>query len=354
MRPRATLVFLRCALLSLGFTASALAQEIEPRDPLFAADSVLHVTLEAPINTIVRERSVDQQYPAKLRYTNEDGSVVEVPVRVRARGNFRRDPANCTFPPIRLRFRRSDVEGSLFEGLRRVPLVTHCRRGNRFEQGVLREYMAYRILNEVTNRSLGVRVLRITYIDTEGRQRDIESFAFAIEHRNRLATRSGVPVLEIPRTKVALLDPEYLNLTSLFQFLIGNTDFSPIQAAPGERCCHNHRLFGGDALKPPQYSVPYDFDMTGIVNLPYAAPNPRFNIRSVRQRLYRGRCVNNEKIPGSIQTFQEKRASILALVDELPGATRRTRDSLRDYVNGFYRVIDDANRVQRDLVDRCI
>lgn len=343
----------RCAL-GLLFSAAVCAQTGGERDPLFRDDAILQVTLEAPLTTLVRVRPVDEQYPAKLRYEDEDGETTELDLRVRARGNFRRNPDNCRFPPIRLRFRGADVDGTLFVGLRRVPIVTHCLNTSRYEQGVLREYLAYRILNELTDFSLGVRLFRITYVDTEGRRRDRETFAFAIEHRNRLSARSGVPLLEVQRTSIAALDPDYLNLTSVFQFLIGNTDFSPIQAAPGERCCHNHRLFGADESMPPQYSVAYDFDMTGIVNLPHSAPNPRFNLRNVTRRLYRGRCVNNGRLAETIRHFQAKREAILELIEELPGATSRTRSSLRNYVEGFFTVIDDPERVQRELIDRCI
>ena len=105
---------------------------------------------------------------------------------------------------------------------------------------------------------------------------------------------------------------------------------------------------------PPQYAVPYDFDMTGIASLPHSVPDARFNLRSVRQRLYRGRCANNDFIPGSIAAFQERREAIFGLIDDLPEATRQTRNALRQFINGFYAVIDDPGRVERQLVNRCI
>ena len=345
---------IRGLLLYLVLVCPALAQQVGAPDPLFRSDEALKVTLEGPLTTILRERSVETQYPATIRYEDVNGEIVETTLRVRARGNFRRQPENCRFPPIRLRFRGGEVAGTIFEGLRRVPLVTHCQNTVRYQQGVLREYMAYRILNELTDFSLDVRLFEITYIDTEGGHRDRETYAFAIEHRDRLAARSGNPVLIMPRTWIHNLDAPYLNKTSVFQFMIGNTDFSPILAPEGDNCCHNHRLFGKDAGEPPQYAVPYDFDMTGIVNLPHSAPNPRFNIRNVTQRLYRGRCVNNELLPRTIEHFQWRRNSILDLINNLPGASSRTKSSLRGYINGFYNVIDSPNRVQRELVNRCI
>ena len=90
--------------------------------------------------------------------------------------------------------------------------------------------------------------------------------------------------------------------------MIGNTDFSPVAGPPGEDCCHNYVLFKGEGANITP--VPYDFDQSGFVDAPYANPNPRFKIRSVKQRVYRGRCGNNSQIPDTLQQFQDKRAEI--------------------------------------------
>ena len=42
-------------------TGPALAQQVGAPDPLFRSDEALKVTLEAPLTTILRERSVDTQ-----------------------------------------------------------------------------------------------------------------------------------------------------------------------------------------------------------------------------------------------------------------------------------------------------
>ena len=126
--------------------------------------------------------------------------------------------------------------------------------------------------------------------------------------------RLGREELEIPETTLSALDPTYTNLTSVFQFLIANTDFSPIAAAPGESCCHNGKLIGRPGQ--PIYAVPYDFDMSGFVDAPYATPNPRFGLRNVKQRLYRGRCVNNEYVPATLEHFRDHREEIIDLINQ--------------------------------------
>ena len=71
--------------------------------------------------------------------------------------------------------------------------------------------------------------------------------------------------------------------------MIGNTDFSTLTGPGGANCCHNNRLFKGEQDRFLT-SIPYDFDSTGLVNAPYAYPNPTIKLFSVRARLYRGFC----------------------------------------------------------------
>ena len=86
----------------------------------------------------------------------------------------------------------------------------------------------------------------------------------------------------------ARYDPAALVLLDVFQYFVGNTDWSAFAGPAGEQCCHNVVPFArADGVLLP---VPYDFDATGIVNAPYSLPDERLRIQRVRQRLYRGRC----------------------------------------------------------------
>jgi hypothetical protein len=138
----------------------------------------------------------------------------------------------------------------------------------------------------------------------------------------------------------------------LYQYFIGNTDFSPIAGAKGEDCCHNSTLFGNEG--EPIYSMPYDFDMSGFVDAPYAEPNPRFKIRSVRQRLYRGRCAHNGHLDDSLRLFREKREEIGSLIANQVELSAKSRKALTKFVEDFYEVIDNTKRLEREIVKRCI
>jgi len=336
-------------ILALG-SASAPAQEIGRPDPLFQSDETLEVTIEAPFTTLVRERPRDDYLPGVIKYLQADGTAVELDLEIRTRGHFRHD--TCDYPPVLLNLKKKQTGGTLFEGQNKLKLVIPCKYADRYEQSVLREYLAYRILNAVSDLSFRARLLRVSFANTEKTKEPEVRYAFLIEHKNRLGERFGFQDLEVERTTVASIDPETLNLTSVFAFLIGNTDFSPIAGPPGDACCHNYVLFGNSI--DPIIAIPYDFDQSGFVNAPYAVVNERFRIRNVRQRLYRGRCVNNEHIAASLQKFRDSRDAIYALIDEPVGLQPYVREELVRYVDGFYKLINKPKDVERKMIDKCV
>jgi hypothetical protein len=133
--------------------------------------------------------------------------------------------------------------------------------------------------------------------------------------------------------------------------MIGNTDFSAIAGPEGEDCCHNSTLFGNEG--GPIYSIPYDFDMSGLVDAPYAEPNPQFKIRRVTQRVYRGRCKYLDHLPGSLQLFQDRRNAIYALIEEQPELEPKTRKKTSKFIDRFYDVIDNPKKVYREIESKC-
>jgi hypothetical protein len=341
-------------VFTLATTASADTKtKTDNIAPMFASNDILDVTIRAPFTTIMRERSTDEDQPATLTYNDAEAGEITVELDIRTRGRFRRLPSTCKWAPLRLSFKKSSVKESVFAGSRNMKLVTHCRNGSVvYSQALLSEHLAYRIFNLLTDASFRVRLMRVTYVDTDKNDRENTEFAFLIEHKKQVAKRIGLKVNDTPSTEIGNLDGPHTNLSSLFQYLIGNTDFSPIRAAPGEACCHNYVLFGAE--KGSILPIPYDFDMSGIVDAPHSAPSPNFNLRNVRQRLYRGRCANNEHIAASVQTFIDRKDGIYDLVtsNELYRSNIR-RETLR-FLDEFYRIIESPKMVQSQLVSQCV
>jgi hypothetical protein len=339
-----------CAILCTIVPLASAIADAAP-DPLFADDDLLELRIAAPLGTFVKERSDESYIDGKLSYSSNNGEVVELEVGIQARGLYRRRPDVCPFPPLRLNFKKSAVTGTLFDAQNKIKVVTHCRTGSYvLRQAVLKEYIAYRILNLFTEMSFRVRLLQVHYEDTEDGQSFTE-IAFLIEHKKRLSARMEIPVLKVASIDTSKLDSNYVNLTSVFQFLIGNTDFSRIDGADGDDCCHNHSPFG--SADGPYYSIPYDFDMSGIVNAPYATPNPKLRLDSVQERRYRGLCSNNALLPGTLEKFLAKRTEIEDLVRNQQGIGTSTRRDTLKYIDQFYRTIEREKTMQRQLVKRC-
>jgi len=342
------MVAVRCTIIFFCGVVIVPAAAAGSADPLFDSSDTLEVQISAPLSTLIRERSETEYLPGVFSYREADGTAVELDVGIRARGNFRL--RNCEFPPVTLNFRRSQVEGTLLDRQNKLKMVVHCKITRRYEQSVLREYLAYRLLNSVTDLSFRVRLLQVVWVDSEERRGAMVRSAFLIEDRERLAARIGRMEQEIESTEISAIDPAHLNLVSMFQYLIGNVDFSPVAGSDGE-CCHNFAMFGSSA--DSLVAIPYDFDFSGIVNAPNAPVDTERGVERLGQRVYRGHCANNGQVEASISRFKQVRETLYALVSGLEELEPGVRENLAGYLDGFYQVVDHPRRVEQEIIGRC-
>ncbi len=160
-----------CALVGAMLPMCAQASPYPDVAPLFAEDTVLEVTIEAPMGALMDVRPDKAYLDGSFTFTEADGTERKLGLKLRTRGNYRRAKEHCDFAPIRLNFSKSQVKGTLFAGQDKLKLVTHCQNNEpKYEQLVLREYLAYRMLHELTPKSFAVRLMRITYINIENEQ----------------------------------------------------------------------------------------------------------------------------------------------------------------------------------------
>lgn len=346
--PRLALAMFACVA-----TTGASAQEDPANAALFSSHDTLHVTIAGPLSSMISERSNTDYYEGKLSFADASGANIDLDIGFRTRGNYRRRKDTCWFPPVRLNFRKKQVEDTVFDGQDKLKLVTHCHPSNsRYEQYVLKEYLAYRILQLHTPYSFQVRLLRITWVDTDKNGKATDKYGFLIEDEDELAARLDASPVDFNSTAHSKLDRRQAALVSVFEYLIANTDFSLIKAAPEETCCHNAVLL---TRTPDEYiPVPYDFDFSGLVNAPYAQPSPNMRIRSVTTRLYRGDCSANEAIPETVALFGEKKNAILDLVTMQEGLTDSMRKYALRFLDGFYEILEDPAAAQAKFIGECL
>ncbi len=337
-------------ILVLGVPEARGADDAPVVAPLFAGDDVLEVRISAPFADIMEERSTEDDTPATFAYRDAEDRDVDLEIGVRTRGRYRHQRRICPFAPLRLNFR--DTDGTLFETSDKLKLVSHCRSTNQYARSLLREYLAYRILNVLTDYSFRVRLLQVEYFDTGENEITYSGHAFLIEHRDQLSARTGLEVVNAESVELEELDAPFTNLISVFQYLIANSDFSPIRGAAGERCCHNSTLFR--SAEEPILSIPYDFDMTGLVSAPHSRANPRFGLRNVRERLYRGRCRNNDHLDATIRLFIDKKQEVFDMLSRYRHLNTGSVKRATSFVEEFYETIEVPRKVKRELRDACI
>jgi hypothetical protein len=335
-RPTLTLAFVLATL-----TTPLLAQE--SRAPLFAAAEPLDVTITADFHQLRRDR--DDENEEREGTASLGGDIrTAIPLKIRTRGRFRLQARTCEFPPLRLNFPKSALAGTVLDGQDKLKLVAHCRNRDDYEQNALEEYLVYRLLNLLTERSFQVRLARFTYVDATEREATVQRWGFLLESEEALAERLGGSLMDqdVP-VNPGLLVGRNTGLVSLFAFMVGNTDWSMLEH-------HNFVLVGtDDGLLP----VPYDFDWAGFVAAPYARPARSLGIRSVRQRIYREFCRPDIDHPALFQLFRERRAAMEAEILGLPGLLDDRKKDAIEYLGEFFEIIDDPKKAQRQIIEGC-
>lgn len=343
-------LFILLCLLSTTFSYALSAQENEAAIsyPLFDSDEALEITMEMDIRTVLRDRGEETDYhPLLVTWNSEDGEIRQVAARVKVRGNFRRQRENCRFPPLRMRFETETVEDTVFEGQKKLKLVTHCQtRRSQYQQYLLQEYLIYRAYNLMTDKSFRVRLVKITYADSEERDDPFTRYGFILEDEDKMAERLGGKILEVENVHPDLTDYELSNRLAIFQFMMGNSDWS----IPG---LHNIKLVRPDDERIP-YAIPYDFDWSGIINTRYAKPDPLLNIRTVRERLFRGFCRDPEVFRAEFDFFNNQKKEIYALYRELsPPLEQSELEQATEYLDEFYAIINDPDDAEYDIIEKC-
>lgn len=345
------------AALALAVAAGAAAQDPQgaaPRPkpaeppPVFTDQTPLEFTLVAPFRDVRRERTGETTYrPGRVIYVSDSGEV-SLPVRVRARGIFRR--RNCAMPPLMLNFTKDSTKKSAFAKLDRVRLSPHCRDSDDYEQYVLQEYQLYRVQRLLTPLSFSVRLARVTYLEAGRTDTIARRWGFLQEQDEPFAERLGMKVTTLTGAGPADLVPYESAFTGVWQYFIGNTDFS-ISGL------HNIVLLEGPNLT--YLPVARDFDWSGAVNARYAGPPPEIakqGLRSVTQRIMRGYCTAPEEYEKVFALFREKKDAIYALYADSIGALMKPRvvRSTLEFFDKFYETINDPDAARRNIVEACL
>ena len=332
--------------IALAFAPPAAAQAPAP---LFAASDPLRLTITAPLSQLMRSRSGSGAVAGTL----VDSSGQSLPISLALRGITRRTSEICDFPPLRVDFTAPPPANSPFAGQRRLKLVTHCKSSAGFQQYVLLEYAAYRMLNVLSPRSFDVRLANIDYRDSSGRP-VASRVGFFIEDLKDVARRNGLREAHAPdRIPATYLNAADSARYALFQHMIANHDWSMRAGPAGEDCCHNAKMIGATAPGAAT-PIPYDFDFSGLVGAPYATPPEGIGISNVRQRAYRGYCAHNGQAIAEARRMRAAQPQILGVLQQTPGLDERTQRRAAAFLQGFFADIATDADVSAKVLKRCV
>jgi hypothetical protein len=313
---------------------------------LFDTDEVFEISLKFDIPRYKKARSDTMNLDAVLTYYISDTDSVVKNIKVRARGNIRRT-AICDFPPLMLNFKMKDPAGKEFAGINKLKIVPYCRIG--YEQYVLKEYLVYKLYNVLTDYSLRVRLFKITYLSSVKEKKPLTQFGFALEPISLFEKRTKTKELNYSNVTQRNLRPEILNRAAIFNFMIGNTDWSvPIK--------HNVILLtdAKNSTANDNLIVPYDFDYSGIVGTDYAVPFETLPIKTVQERLYMAVCRSETEFENALTEFKEKKDEFYKVINTFPYISDNSRKSMTRFIDGFYYYMDKRNSLIKKLGADCI
>jgi hypothetical protein len=224
-------------------------------------------------------------------------------------------------------------------------MVSVCRGGQFDGQLLLKEYLIYKMYNLLTEKSFRVRLISLTYEDSKGNKKPLVQDAFFVENVDAMAKRNKCKEVNNSKTNTELTDRKQMTLVNLFEYMIGNTDWS----VPNN---HNIKLIKSkkDSLSRP-YSVPYDFDYAGLVNADYAVPDPIMNIESVVTRVYRGFARTVEELNEAIDVFNKQKTNMYALINNFQSLSSRNKSDMTRYLDDFYKTINRPSDVRHEFID---
>ena len=59
---------------------------------LFQSEEPLFLTLTMDTKSVLHDREAEESHPAEISYTDPEGNIINPPVKIKLRGNFRKDP----------------------------------------------------------------------------------------------------------------------------------------------------------------------------------------------------------------------------------------------------------------------
>ena len=296
---------------------------------LIHRDEILKIDLQTDLDQLLANRNTDAEVEAVLSFSGPNDRDYRFEIEIECRGKFRRRV--CDFPPLKLNFSKRDLRELGLSRFDRLKLVTHCLEDQKGDDYLLKEYLIYRLYAELSPYHFRSQLVQVQYRDENGKKR-YKRLGILLEDNDELAHRLQAEVVDTFSFREEGLEPENARLHALFQYMVGNADWNlalrrnlEILYFPGE---NTYRV------------VPYDFDFTGLVNVPYGIPNPDYRLTSMQQRVFLGEA-RGEQLQETIELLRRRRNRLEEVCRDLRYLRKRDEKDVLDYLGTFYAELDE-------------
>lgn len=307
-------------------------------------EDALHLHIKTKLKQVIKEKEKEEKIESHLTYKGLDGETIEWDIKVRTRGNMRKQI--CYMPPIKIYFPKDELDARGFKKkFNDYKLVLKCNSSKSYESYVLKEYLVYKMYNLMTPNGYKVQLVHVTIEDVDGKHKNIESYGFMIENDDELAYRLDGEIIEPRVLSPRAIVPKNYDMMSVFQFMVGNTDWYMYNK-------HNLKVLKPNVKGFPLI-IPYDYDYAGIVGTGYAVPHEKLPIKSVRERFFLGKCREDGAYDETIQQYRDKKEVILTTCKDLTILEERARNQMLDYLDDFFEIIENPKKTRKFIVEHC-
>lgn len=335
-------LLLGLAFCLLGKTVAAQNVEKSIFEHLYSIDS-LNIVLEMEAKKMMKDRASDLWYPAEMEVFRGGELVFRQSVEVKTRGKSRREI--CDFPPVKIRFSGTAALPDTLAETPVIKLVSTCNNTEESERIVLKEYLMYQLFNQLTDESFRVKLVSLQFKEKSNKRIYHETTAFLLEDEASLSKRLNGTIIHPKVMSPAGVDTLSMDRISVFQFMIGNTDWAVYNL-------HNIRVIRQAELKRV-IAIPYDFDYAGAVDASYAMPGMGVPTKDVKQRYYIGLCRPEADMQRVFALFIQKRTDIMKTCDALATLPSKDRNAVSAYIGTFFDVLENPKIVQQQIVEHC-
>ena len=327
--------------VGLLIVTSLTAQVEQKSDALFKNQSPLKIKLSYSNNVIRLETDDTTLVKTTMSFWNED-KWNDLEVSLRARGNFRR--SKCYFPPIKMKIKKSKAEGTLFEGNKNLKLVVPCLLQKEKNDNIVQEFIAYKLYEKISPYHFQTRMVEIEFVEIKKKKTIVHQLkGFLIEDDKRVADRFEGKSFERYIHPKAMDDITSIQNT-IFQFMIGNTDFSVAYQHNGKLLYANKKI----------YPLPYDFDLCGLVDASYAIVNRNLGISSVKDRKYRGFKRDESLVQEVRDQLLSKKSQFFQIIDDQQPRFELASEyeSTKTFLSSFFEILEDDKEFDKKVIQK--